>query len=88
MTCLQGMVDAGESLSVTLKREFGEEALNTLEVPNEQRDFIKQHLDQIFKSGTEVSALLSSVRLPKLLIAVAFVIFPCEWFFRGVLRRF
>ena len=29
---MQGMVDAGENVSVTLKREFGEEALNTLEL--------------------------------------------------------
>ena len=49
------MVDAGESLSITLKREFGEEALNTLEVPESQRDTIKRHLDQIFNHGREVS---------------------------------
>lgn len=48
------MVDAGESLSVTLKREFGEEALNTLEIPIDQRDVLKQHIDKIFQNGTEV----------------------------------
>ena len=49
------MVDAGENLSVTLKREFGEEALNTLEVSESQRDLIKDQIDKIFTKGIEVS---------------------------------
>ena len=32
----QGMVDAGEQVSLTLKREFGEEALNTLMLSSEE----------------------------------------------------
>lgn len=52
------MVDAGENLSVTLKREFGEEALNTLEVHDSQRDTIKDQIDKIFTKGNEVCTTL------------------------------
>ena len=58
----QGMVDAGENLSVTLKREFGEEALNTLEVSESQRDLIKDQIDKIFTKGIEVSNKYSLTR--------------------------
>lgn len=49
-------MDAGEGLNVTLKREFGEEALNTLEIAGSQRDIIKSHIDRIFQHGNEVNA--------------------------------
>lgn len=51
-------MDAGEQLSVTLKREFGEEALNSLEVADNKRDNIKKCVDHLFENGTEVSSLL------------------------------
>ncbi|KAK6191631.1 hypothetical protein SNE40_003273 [Patella caerulea] len=49
-----GMVDAGEVVSVTLRREFGEEALNTFEAPPEEKVHIEKSLDKLFHSGTEV----------------------------------
>lgn len=48
------MVDAGEQLSVTLKREFGEEALNSIEVSDGKKEDIKTHVDNLFMNGTEV----------------------------------
>ena len=51
---MQGMVDAGEKVSVTLMREFSEEALNTLEASPEERDRIEAAVGELFKAGTEV----------------------------------
>jgi len=49
------MIDAGEQLSVTLKREFSEEALNCLDVKNQQRELIREKVEQIFEHGQPVS---------------------------------
>lgn len=49
------MIDAGEQINVTLKREFGEEALNSIEVAESRRDEIKTHVDKIFQNGIPVS---------------------------------
>ncbi|ESO95373.1 hypothetical protein LOTGIDRAFT_117098 [Lottia gigantea] len=49
-----GMVDAGEVVSQTLRREFGEEALNTLEADSSEKKHIEQSLDRLFHSGTEI----------------------------------
>mmetsp|Transcript_25294 Transcript_25294/g.66145 ORF Transcript_25294/g.66145 Transcript_25294/m.66145 type:complete len:757 (+) Transcript_25294:91-2361(+) len=46
-----GMVDPGESVSVTLKREFGEEALNSFELEEKQRLSLKHQLDELFSTG-------------------------------------
>ena len=51
---LQGMVDAGENVSVTLKREFSEEALNALEATPEERKRIETSITDLFSKGTEV----------------------------------
>ena len=51
---LQGMVDAGEKVSVTLKREFGEEAMNSLDAQKDDKKKIKKDVDTLFKSGQEV----------------------------------
>lgn len=51
------MVDAGEQLNVTLKREFGEEALNSIDVSENKKDSIKHHVDQLFQHGTEVKCV-------------------------------
>ena len=51
---LQGMVDAGENVSITLKREFSEEALNTLEATPEERKRIEASVTDLFRKGTEV----------------------------------
>ena len=46
-----GMVDAGEHVSVTLRREFYEEAQN---LEGEQAEHIKEKLDALFKKGERV----------------------------------
>ena len=47
-----GMVDGGEHVSATLKREFGEEALNSLE--DEQKEETKKLIQDFFNAGTKV----------------------------------
>ncbi|XP_064620275.1 ADP-ribose pyrophosphatase, mitochondrial-like isoform X2 [Lineus longissimus] len=49
-----GMVDPGEMVSITLKREFGEEALNTLECSEEDKAKLEEKLHSFFKGGREV----------------------------------
>lgn len=49
-----GMVDAGEVISITIKREFGEEALNTLEASAEEKKQIEEHINSLFSKGKEV----------------------------------
>nr|CAB3267285.1 transient receptor potential cation channel subfamily M member 2-like [Phallusia mammillata] len=49
-----GMVDNNENVSLTLKREFGEEALNSLETTDEQRKSLATKIDQLFKEGTQI----------------------------------
>ena len=51
------MVDGGEHVSATLKREFGEEALNSLE--DEQKDETKKLIEDFFKAGTKENTLLN-----------------------------
>ncbi|KAF6024070.1 NUDT9 [Bugula neritina] len=49
-----GMVDAGENINVTLKREFSEEAMNTLELPPDQVEKVTTQVNDLFQHGTEV----------------------------------
>lgn len=51
---VQGMVDAGEAVSQTLKREFGEEALNSLETTEQEKKDIETHINELFKAGDKV----------------------------------
>jgi ADP-ribose pyrophosphatase len=46
-----GMVDAGENVSVTLKREFEEEAGN---VPDDEKEAFKKDMDDLFRNGKTV----------------------------------
>ena len=55
---LQGMVDAGENVSVTLKREFSEEALNALEATPEEKKRIETSITDLFSKGTEVKIFM------------------------------
>jgi len=48
------MVDAGELVSETLRREFGEEAMNSLEADGEQKARLKRQVAEFFKNGSEV----------------------------------
>ncbi|XP_039681142.1 ADP-ribose pyrophosphatase, mitochondrial [Perca fluviatilis] len=45
-----GMVDPGEQVSLTLQREFSEEALNTLAIPPSERAKISERINKLFKS--------------------------------------
>lgn len=47
----QGMVDAGEQVSLTLQREFSEEALNSLAVSPLERAKIYERITNLFKSA-------------------------------------
>lgn len=44
------MVDPGEQVSLTLQREFSEEALNSLAVPPAERVKISERITKLFKS--------------------------------------
>jgi len=46
-----GMVDPGEEISRTLKREFGEEALNALDMSDKEKDSLQHQLDEVFEHG-------------------------------------
>lgn len=46
-----GMVDPGEQVSLTLQREFSEEALNSLAVPPSERAKISERITKLFKSS-------------------------------------
>ncbi len=48
------MVDPGELVNVTLKREFAEEALNSLELDEDHKELIQESVDEVFRNGKEV----------------------------------
>ena len=47
-------MDPGDTVSNTLKKEFGEEALNSLEMPELESSNIKTQLENLFKHGQVV----------------------------------
>jgi len=49
-----GMVDVGESVSLTLKREFGEETMSSLEMSTSERVQLEKQINKAFKSGVPV----------------------------------
>ena len=49
-----GMVEPGDNVSITLKKEFGEEALSSLECTDEEKVAMKKNLNILFKSGSTV----------------------------------
>ena len=49
------MVEPGEQISRTLKKEFMEEALAGLDMLPEERKELKAQVDALFREGTEVS---------------------------------
>lgn len=48
------MVDPGEKVTSTLRREFAEEALNGLEMAPTEIERIRERLDALFAHGQEV----------------------------------
>eukprot|EP00043_Microstomoeca_roanoka_P030244 m.25488 g.25488 ORF g.25488 m.25488 type:complete len:312 (+) comp9865_c0_seq2:205-1140(+) len=49
-----GMVDHGESVTATLKREFGEEALNSVSMLDEDRMQVAEAIDERFHNGIKI----------------------------------
>ncbi|XP_071946495.1 ADP-ribose pyrophosphatase, mitochondrial-like isoform X2 [Antedon mediterranea] len=49
-----GMVDAGDTVSATLKREFGEEAMNSLEATGKEKKALEKEVAKLFRHGIEV----------------------------------
>jgi ADP-ribose pyrophosphatase len=49
-----GMLETGDSISNTLKKEFGEEACNTDEKTPEEKKAIAAEIDELFKNGEEI----------------------------------
>ncbi|XP_028404438.1 transient receptor potential cation channel subfamily M member 2-like isoform X2 [Dendronephthya gigantea] len=49
-----GMVEPGQQISATLKKEFMEEALAGLDMDDEERKELKRQVDILFQGGTEV----------------------------------
>ncbi len=47
------MVEPGETVSATLKKEFGEEAMNSLEATEEEKRVIEAEIAELFASGTQ-----------------------------------
>lgn len=48
------MVDPGEQVSAALKREFGEEALNTTKVSKDEKRNLEKSIEALFSNGNEV----------------------------------
>ena len=48
------MVDPGDTVSRTLKKEFGEEAMNSLELTESEQKKIQNMLTQLFQKGNTV----------------------------------
>ena len=53
--CVKGMVEAGDTVSITLKKEFGEEAMNSIEATEEKKKEIEEGINKLFQEGEEVS---------------------------------
>ncbi|XP_041349760.1 ADP-ribose pyrophosphatase, mitochondrial-like isoform X2 [Gigantopelta aegis] len=49
-----GMVDPGESVTVTIRREFSEEALNKLEASSTEKKKIETAVNALFSKGDEI----------------------------------
>lgn len=47
-------MEAGDTVSATLKKEFGEEAMNSLECSTEEKEEIEKHINTLFHKGEEV----------------------------------
>lgn len=51
------MVEPGDTVSETLKKEFGEEALNSLELSEKEHEKVNEMLTKLFQNGQTVCAL-------------------------------
>ena len=53
---LQGMVETGEVVTMTIRREFREEAMNALQASEEEKREIEKSVNDLFAGGVEVSS--------------------------------
>ena len=51
----QGKVDPGDTVTNTLKKEFGEEALNSMDLSPEENKRLHESLEELFQHGTVVT---------------------------------
>ena len=51
---LKGMVEPGDNVSATLKKEFGEEAMNFLEASDDEKQQIEEQIGKLFHGGEKV----------------------------------
>ena len=49
------MVNPGEHVSITLKREFGEEAMNSMELTEQETVTMTRQISDLFATGNEVT---------------------------------
>ena len=54
---LQGMVDPGEQVSLTLKREFLEEAMDSGSMSDAEKKAVEREVSKHFEHGNEVLTL-------------------------------
>ena len=48
-------MDPGDTVSATLKKEFGEEAMNSMEASAEEKKVIEEHISALFSQGEQVT---------------------------------
>lgn len=68
------MVEAGDTVSITLKKEFGEEAMNSMEATEEEKKEIEAHINTLFHNGEEVR---STAWFPYPVIIIADICWIC-----------
>lgn len=52
------MVDPGDTVSRTLKKEFGEEAMNSMEASEQEKGEIERQINKLFSGGVKVRRFL------------------------------
>ena len=52
------MVDPGDTVSRTLKKEFGEEAMNSIEASEQEKGEIERQINELFSGGVKVRQFL------------------------------
>ena len=67
------MVDCGEKVSATVKREFLEEAMNSTERNEEEKEKIIKQLENLFKQEVIVSHFYETYIPPQLITFKIFI---------------
>ena len=52
------MVEPGDTVSNTIKKEFGEEAMNSLQATPEEKKKIEEQINELFWHGEKVSKIM------------------------------